>query len=70
MEVVNKLNFTPETPFGIPLYPIFEKAFEATVGFPASEFQYQQAVTPLSTINEGKVKTYCGGSIISANGML
>lgn len=54
MEHLKNLHFTPEQPFGLPLYPIFEKAFEATVGFPASKFQYVPQVTPLSTVNEGK----------------
>lgn len=53
MEFLNNLHFTPETPFGVPLYPIFEKAYEAVVGSPASKFEYVPNVTPLSTVNEG-----------------
>lgn len=49
--------FTPETPFGVPLYPIFEKAYESITGVPASNFRYEPNVTPLSTVNEGKL---CG----------
>jgi fatty acid elongase 3 len=55
MEHLKNLHFTPEQPFGLPLYPIFEKAFEATVGFPASKFEYVPQVSPLSTVNEGKL---------------
>ncbi|KAL0080104.1 GNS1/SUR4 family-domain-containing protein [Phycomyces blakesleeanus] len=52
MEVLKQLNFSPETPFGIPLYPIFDKAYEAVVGQPASTFRYTAGTTPLSTVNE------------------
>lgn len=55
MEFLNNLHFTPETPFGLPLYPYFEKAFEAVTGTPASKFEYVPSVTPLSTVNEGKL---------------
>lgn len=54
MEQLKQLHFTPETPFGLPLYPYFEKAFEAVTGTPASKFDYVPQVTPLSTVNEGK----------------
>lgn len=54
MEHLKNLHFTPETPFGLPLYPYFEKAFEAVIGTPASKFEYVPQVTPLSTVNEGK----------------
>lgn len=56
MEFLNNLHFTPETPFGLPLYPYFEKAYEAVVGSPASKFEYVPSVTPLSTVNEGMFK--------------
>ncbi|KAL9552518.1 hypothetical protein MBANPS3_003731 [Mucor bainieri] len=52
MEHLKNLHFTPETPFGLPLYPFFEKAYEAVVGEPASKFRYIPSVTPLSTVNE------------------
>lgn len=54
MEYLKQLQFTPETPFGLPLYPYFEKAFEAVTGTAASKFDYVPQVTPLSTVNEGK----------------
>ncbi|KAG0171921.1 hypothetical protein DFQ28_000786 [Apophysomyces sp. BC1034] len=52
MEVLKQLHFTPETPFGLPLYPFFEKAYEAALGQPASQFKFIHGVTPLSTTNE------------------
>ncbi|KAI8074784.1 GNS1/SUR4 family-domain-containing protein [Gongronella butleri] len=52
MDVLKTLNFTPETPFGLPLYPYFEQAYEAATGQKASSFSFQQGVTPLSTDNE------------------
>lgn len=54
MEVLKNLHFSPETPFGLSLYPFFEKAYEAVIGQKASDFHYTQDVTPLSTVNEGK----------------
>jgi hypothetical protein len=56
MEHLKNLHFTPETPFGLPLYPFFEKAYEAVVGESASKFRYIPEVTPLSTVNEGKIR--------------
>ncbi|KAG1052514.1 hypothetical protein G6F43_005363 [Rhizopus delemar] len=52
MEVLKNLHFSPETPFGLSLYPFFEKAYEAVIGQKASDFHYTQGVTPLSTVNE------------------
>ncbi|KAI8367471.1 GNS1/SUR4 family-domain-containing protein [Radiomyces spectabilis] len=49
---MDKLHFSPETPFGIALYPYFEKVYEAVVGKPASSFSFTPGVTPLSTVNE------------------
>ncbi|KAI8065885.1 ELO family [Gongronella butleri] len=46
------LNFTPEQPFGVPLYPIFEKAYETVMQRPASSFAFTPGVTPLSTVLE------------------
>ena len=46
---------TIDRPFGIHLWPIFGKAFEKVVGYPASEFQFVEGVTPLSTFNETAV---------------
>jgi fatty acid elongase 3 len=43
---------TIDRPFGIHLWPIFDKAFEAVVGYPASEFKFVEGVTPMSTFRE------------------
>ncbi|CAO3699444.1 hypothetical protein G6F70_000043 [Rhizopus microsporus] len=57
MESLKSLHFSPETPFGLPLYPIFEKVYEAVLGQKASDFHYTSNVTPLSTVQE--VTTTC-----------
>ncbi|KAL4977157.1 GNS1/SUR4 family-domain-containing protein [Aspergillus desertorum] len=41
-----------ERPFGIHLWPVFDKAFEAVMGYPASEFQFVEGKTPMSTFKE------------------
>ncbi|KAI8977882.1 GNS1/SUR4 family-domain-containing protein [Pilobolus umbonatus] len=46
------IKFSPETPFGVPLYPLFEKAYEAVLGKTASSYKYVPTVTPLSTVEE------------------
>lgn len=43
---------TIDRPFGIHLWPIFDKAFEVVVGYPASEFKFVEGVTPMSTFKE------------------
>lgn len=54
MEVLKTLSFTPETPFGLRLYPYFEQVYQAVTGQKASDFVFTPGLTPLSTNNEGK----------------
>ncbi|KAK3377753.1 putative elongation of fatty acids protein [Podospora didyma] len=41
---------TVDRPFGVHLWPIFNKAFELIVGYPADDFKFQPGATPMSTI--------------------
>ncbi|KAI7865422.1 GNS1/SUR4 family-domain-containing protein [Spinellus fusiger] len=52
MEALKHLDFKPETPFGIPLYPLFDQAYQYVMGQSANQFTYTEGVTPLSTVNE------------------
>ncbi|KAI9018676.1 GNS1/SUR4 family-domain-containing protein [Phycomyces nitens] len=44
--------FSPETPFGVHLYPIFEKLYQVGVGKAASDFRFTAGVTQFSTSTE------------------
>ncbi|KAI8099789.1 fatty acid elongase [Halteromyces radiatus] len=46
------ISFSAEQPFGIKLYPLFEKAYETIVGQPASAFAFAPGVTPFASTNE------------------
>ncbi|KAL3472519.1 GNS1/SUR4 family-domain-containing protein [Aspergillus californicus] len=46
---------TLDRPFGIHLWPLFNKAFETVVGYPADDFRFVQGETPLSTLRETAV---------------
>ncbi|KAJ5586742.1 uncharacterized protein N7459_002507 [Penicillium hispanicum] len=43
---------TIDRPFGIHLWPIFDKAYEYLMGYPASEFKFVEGVTAMSTFKE------------------
>jgi fatty acid elongase 2/fatty acid elongase 3 len=41
-----------ERPFGIELWPFFDKAFTAIKGYHPQDFEFQPRLTPMSTIKE------------------
>lgn len=43
---------TLDRPFGVHLWPLFDQAYEKVMGYPASEFNFTEGVTPLSTLKE------------------
>jgi fatty acid elongase 3 len=43
---------TIERPFGIALWPIFDKAWTAVMGYSANDFRFEAGVTPMSTLKE------------------
>jgi fatty acid elongase 3 len=43
---------TLDRPFGIHLWPIFNKGFELVVGYPADDFKFKAGETPMSTLKE------------------
>jgi len=45
--------FSLETPFGVALYPYFDKVYTAVTGKSANSFAFIEGVTPLSTQREG-----------------
>jgi len=46
------LQFSIDQPFGLKLYPYFEKVYQIVVGRPAATFVFTPGVTPLSTNKE------------------
>ena len=58
---MDKIPFpTIDRPFGIELWPIFDKLFEKIVGYPAHDFHFLPGYTLLSTIPEvvGAIAAY------------
>ncbi|QKX63639.1 uncharacterized protein TRUGW13939_10810 [Talaromyces rugulosus] len=43
---------TIDRPFGIQLWPYFNKAFELALGYPADDFRFVSGETPMSTLQE------------------
>ena len=43
---------TLDRPFGVALWPIFDKAWTAIMGYSANDFQFEAGVTPMSTLKE------------------
>ena len=43
---------TLDAPFGVKLWPIFNKAFEVVVGYPADDFRFEVGKTPMSTLKD------------------
>ncbi|KAI1469753.1 GNS1/SUR4 membrane protein [Daldinia caldariorum] len=43
---------TVDRPFGIQLWPYFNKAFEVVAGYPADDFRFVAGKTPMSTLKE------------------
>jgi hypothetical protein len=53
--------FSLETPFGVALYPYFDKVYTAVTGKSANSFAFVEGVTPLSTQREGIHLNFCHG---------
>jgi hypothetical protein len=53
LEILNSIpRPTLDRPFGVELWPIFDKAFSCAAGFPTTEFQFNTGNTPMSTLKE------------------
>lgn len=46
---------TIDRPFGIELWPYFDKAFTAIVGYPTDDFRFVAGETPMSTLKETSI---------------
>ncbi|KAL2398031.1 Elongation of fatty acids protein 2 [Exophiala dermatitidis] len=43
---------TLDHPFGVHLWPVFDKAYTAVMGYSANDFEFKDGVTPMSTLKE------------------
>ena len=46
---------TIDRPFGVHLWPIFSKAWESVMVYPAEDFRFQTGQTPMSTLKETSI---------------
>lgn len=46
---------TIDRPFGVHLWPLFSRAFEAVAGYPADEFRFTVGQTPMSTLSSASI---------------
>ncbi len=46
---------TIDRPFGVHLWPIFNRAYEAVMGYPADDFRFRAGSTPMSTLKETSI---------------
>lgn len=47
-----------EHPFGVELWPLFDKAFTAIKGYHPQDFDFQPQVTPMSTLKETAITIF------------
>lgn len=47
-----------ERPFGVHLWPLFDKAFTAVKGYHPQDFNFQPQVTPMSTLKETTITIF------------
>jgi hypothetical protein len=52
IQTLKALRPTIDRPFGIELWPIFDKAFTAVKGYHPQDFKFQPQVTPMSTLKQ------------------
>lgn len=48
-----------ERPFGIHLWPIFDKAFSAVMGYSPQDFDFKPRETPMSTLKQSSLMIVC-----------